>query len=105
MKWKYLWAFPDSNGWLPCTVCRRDFPDPSIVNGDFMYIPTGLTQQQEEWIERIWDVDPYAEFVVCEACVCGHCGAVPGLTADLWLDNQVEHFKASLNGTPGSWPT
>jgi hypothetical protein len=70
-----------------------------------MYIPTGLTQQQEEWIERIWDVDPYAEFVVCEACVCGHCGAVPGLTADLWLDNQVEHFKASLNGTPGSWPT
>jgi len=43
-------------------------------------------------ITKMWKVDPYSEFVVCEDCMEGHCGAVRGLDADNWLEEQYRRY-------------
>lgn len=52
-----------------------------------MYYPRSdtLSDAQHGLIRRLWRVDPFCEFVVCEACMAGHCGAVPGWTGSCWL--------------------
>lgn len=93
MRWNYLSV--TEPGFVPCTVCGREFPDPSIMNGDILYYPNFRGDSdawQADWIRRIWQVDPYADFAVCEDCMQGHCGAVYGLNATTWLDNKIEQY-------------
>ena len=35
----------------------------------------------------------YADFGVCEWCIEGHCGALPGLNAESWLAKQVKELQ------------
>ena len=44
-----------------------------------------MSEAQYELIRRLWNVDPLADFLVCEGCMAGHCGAVPGWTGSRWL--------------------
>jgi hypothetical protein len=86
----------DDNNPLRCTVCGRIVPDPSIANGDVLYIPYFEGDSDEHLaaeIERTWHVDPYADFGVCEQCIEGHCGAVPGLNAETWLAKRVKELQ------------
>jgi hypothetical protein len=90
MKWNHL-ILDDSNP-LRCTVCGRVVPDPSIPSVDVLYIPYFEGDSDEQLaaeIERSWHVDPYAEFGVCERCIEGHCGAVPGPNAESWLAKTI----------------
>jgi hypothetical protein len=86
-------------GWLPtdeewagrlCTVCGRDL-SPRVYEFGIVYFPENATDQQYGQIENLWNVDPFADFLVCEDCMGGHCGAVRGLTADKWL---ADHWRA-----------
>jgi hypothetical protein len=93
MRWNYL-ETSEGCGWVPCTVCGRNFPDSGLRNGAFMYFPRlePGCEGDADRIEKLWGVDPYSDFAVCEGCVAGHCGAVPGLTSDRWLGNwTAEH--------------
>jgi hypothetical protein len=107
MKWLYrMVSEVDGVPECQCTVCK------GTIRDDTAYSPNGLddpevvsasstscgdeadlmTAEQEEWIAKIWGVDPYTDFVVCESCVNGYCGAVEGDTADVWLDKQIEAY-------------
>lgn len=72
---------------LPCSVCGR-------VETDILYFPEGMDDRQADWIKTIWGCDPYSDFCICENCMQGHCGAVPGLNADNWLEARIRDFKA-----------
>ena len=92
MKWTYLNVKGDAGieEGLPCTVCGN-------LETDILYSPKDFNSDQEEWFERIWNCDPYSDFSVCEGCMSGHCGAVPGLDADNWLTRQIiNYYKKEL---------
>lgn len=94
MRWNYL-ETSGGCGWTPCTVCGRAFPDPDLLNGEFLYFPRvdNLSEEEAGRIEKLWGVDAYSDFAVCEGCMAGHCGAVPGLTADRWLADWVAEYE------------
>jgi len=71
---------------LPCSCCKKRIKD-------IVYYPSFVTEEESEWIKKIWNVDPYEEFVVCEPCMEGYCGAAPGSTPDKWLQRQIERYK------------
>jgi hypothetical protein len=81
---------------LQCSVCDRVLPDDTISCGDILYFPTfgDSDSWQPEAIKTIWGVDPFADFGVCEACLRGHCGAVPELAPDDWLNEHLERHLA-----------
>jgi hypothetical protein len=71
---------------LPCSVCGH-------VETDILYFPVEVDDRQAYWIKSIWVCDPYVDFHICEACMEGHCGAVPGFNADNWLEDRIKEFK------------
>lgn len=68
-----------------CSVCGD-----SIQVGEVYYYSTHMSDKQVDQIEQIWNVDPFTEFIVCEECLEGHCGAVWGRTADKWLEDRIK---------------
>ena len=70
---------------LECSVC-------GCSTDDTLYSPSDMSEEQERLIAKIWKVDPHSDFVVCEDCMEGHCGAVRGLDADNWLEEQYRRF-------------
>jgi hypothetical protein len=96
MRWDYL-SIDGMMGpglSVQCSVCGRTIPDSALSDGDIAYSPRGFTDEQAGWIKRLWSVDPYSKFSVCEGCMAGYCGAVDGLTADKWLGEWVREFEA-----------
>jgi hypothetical protein len=97
MKWTYVQCVEPCP--TPCGVCGRHLPDPTIRGGDIIYSPA--FRDGDEWradaIERIWNVDPYADFAVCEECMEGHCGAVPGKNANNWLARKAAAYDGHLS--------
>jgi len=81
------------DGTVTCTVCGREL-DGSDSSSYFYYVPVGAEEWQLDQIAEIWQIDPFTEFAVCENCLGGHCGVVPGLTPDGWLGKQ---WAAHLN--------
>lgn len=73
---------------LPCKCCGQSV-------SDILYYPADATPEQSDAIHEIWGVDDW-DLLVCEECMGGHCGAVPGLNADNWLSERVEQHKAKL---------
>ena len=54
-------------------------------------------------IAAIWSVDPCVDFIVCENCMAGHCGAVPGFNANNWLeDHEAAHAARKIRQSEGS---
>ena len=90
MNWTYFSVKCDAGieEGLPCSVCGD-------LDDDILYCPKNFTEEQDSWINKIWHKDPYTEFMVCEMCMEGHCGAVAGLNADNWLENQIKVFLAT----------
>lgn len=87
MKWK---SFSITAGMqISCSVCGK-------VQDNLIFTLCGMNEEQANWIEKIWDVDPYADFLVCKNCIQGYCGDVPGV-ADKWLKDRVGEFKQSNN--------
>lgn len=72
-------------GGLCCSVCGH-------VVTDILYFPVRIDDRQAYWIETIWSCDPFTDFNVCEFCMRGHCGAVPRLNADNWLEDRIKEF-------------
>jgi hypothetical protein len=97
MEWKQL-SLGETHFRIPCTVCRRQLPDPTFTWGNSAYFLVRLTDTQEEWIRHVWGVDPYESFVVCEECMAGHGGTLQGLTADAWLARQVQRWLERQSG-------
>ena len=60
------WNVYDMGGASPlsCTACRRD-----IAGHEVYYTPSHLDDWQEDCIRRLYHVDAYADFLVCEQCV------------------------------------
>ena len=84
MKWNALYIEEPSP--VACMVCGRYFGDEV---GPTLYCPwfddSEKCEEQAASIRRIWGVDPYSDFAVCENCMEGCCGVVPGRNADTWL--------------------
>ena len=72
---------------LKCSVCQK-------AQTDIVYCPVDMTEEQRTTISSIWGVDPDSDFVVCEECMRGHCGAVPGLNGDNWLEERAAENAA-----------
>lgn len=76
---------------IKCSVCHE-----KQVGQDVVYQPRFTDDEQDEkraeQIEMLFGVDPFTEFVVCENCMEGHCGTVPGKTANKWLEKRAR-FK------------
>lgn len=70
-----------------CSVCGEK-------QDDIIYIPNHLSEEQAKEIESLFNVDPFTDFRVCEDCMDGHCGAVPGLNANNWLEKQSNRQSA-----------
>ncbi len=98
MRWNYVSLYGTGN-LVTCTVCGDLIGDelhPDMLDSscpDMCYSPWDLTDDQADWIRRIWKCDPYCDFNVCEECMEGHCGAVPGFTANGWLALQIERYR------------
>lgn len=92
------WLYNDVDG-LPiiCTVCKQRLDNPDYKHGIY-YFPVDVTEEDYEMIAQMWQVDPLADFCICEECIQGHCGAVPGLTAASWLALQWEAYKHGSGG-------
>jgi len=91
MRWRYFAVAAElgiKEG-VPCSVC-------GCLETDILYSPMGISDRQANWIETIWGCDPFADFVVCEGCMEGHCGlsGFPELNADSWLKKRIKEFKA-----------
>jgi hypothetical protein len=80
-------AFPGCE--MICSVCHK-----RQVGQDIVYIPRFTDNKDDEnradQIEMMFGVDPFNEFIVCENCMEGHCGVVPGKTANTWLAERVK---------------
>ena len=48
-----------------CRVCRVPGDGP---NGDLAHFPRELSDEDYKELAALWDLDPYADLVVCEAC-------------------------------------
>lgn len=80
----------------PCSVCGREFPDPTIPNGDVIYwpVPESLTNEEYALIRRVWGVDPMCDFHVCEGCR-NHDPGEHWLEAGNWLDHWAQVWPLS----------
>lgn len=74
---------------LRCSVCGHTATEKSDDERDLFYFPNAnsMTREQADQIENIWDVDPYADFLVCHSCVDGHQGHDPYCRPDDWLED------------------
>jgi hypothetical protein len=82
------WIYIDVDNYpFECTVCKNTLNSPDYKHGIY-YTPVDMTDDQFEKIQALWRCDPFVDFLVCEDCMAGHCGAVTGLTADHWLEEQ-----------------
>ena len=87
MKWDLL-AVEDYNEEERqiCTVCGQPIED-------VIYGPRDMDNDDIYWIEKIWKCDAFEDFRVCETCMMGHCGAVPGLNTNNWLQAHIKSYK------------
>ena len=91
MKWLYNQVESlggEESPWI-CGVCKNP-----IEEGETAYSPLTLSDEQADWIFRIWQEQPF-EFCVCEGCLEGHCGYVHGLTPNKWLRDRIREYQAS----------
>lgn len=84
MKWKTI----HGEG-LRCTACGHTAFIKTDDECDLFYFPEAdsMTREQTDQIADIWNVDPYADFLVCHNCLDGHD---PMCRAHDWLDELVK---------------
>ena len=82
-----------ANGRLRVLFAKKRYTYLKMKDG-VLYIPVDATKEQYKHIAKFFKVDPYAKFLVCENCMQGHYGAVPGLTADNWISGQWNTYIA-----------
>jgi hypothetical protein len=67
---------------LTCTICGKQ-------QRDHVYSPKYDDAWEAQAVQRRFGVDAFADFVICEECCGGYCGAVPSKNATAWL---VDHI-------------
>jgi hypothetical protein len=91
MRWHYIEVFEKG---IKCSICQTDIQEVSDCN--WYYVPI-LDDSEEDnergkQIEMLFKVDRFANFQICENCMQGYCGAVPGLDANNWLEEKLVEY-------------
>ena len=90
MNWVFV-KIKEFEGWkepLLCSVCGKTIDKT-------WYYPEDLTEEEAKRIAKIWDCEPFTEFVVCENCLAGYIEAIKGADPGKWLkDRFLEYGKS-----------
>lgn len=88
MNWVFV-KIKEFEGWKEpflCSVCGKTIDKT-------WYYPEDLTEEEAKWIEKIWECEPFTEFVVCENCLAGYIEAIKGADSGKWLKDRIMYFK------------
>jgi hypothetical protein len=88
MKWCFASVQEDMrlDEGFPCAVCGE-------VSNNILYYPIQMRQQDADWIETIWNCNPYLDFYICEMCLQGHDDSMHNRSADTWLTMKIEEYR------------